>query len=574
MTHPSSFTLPEDPKEAQRLFQSLSPEQQLEFVLHKRGKERVQTIFLSEHPESLVQSLPEQEVFLTVKEVGEKDCLELIALTTPEQFQYLLDLEFWKRDQIDPEKVLHWIEILLESGEKKVVQFIRTTDPEFIALLLKKFLRVTTMDGEAIEMVDRLPLFTLDQFYFVDFKGVRTREVFEPFLRAFYRIDHEGYLRLMDALICELESELEETGYRLRNGRLNDYGFPDFEEALEIYQFIRPDILLREVSSSKSKLAEPLNKASSFFYLTFQEEGPFFSKVLSQIDAPDEIDRLKQEVTSLCNKAIVSEAIDLSNLSGMERAVKKAYHYLNLGLQYLSQEEEGRAIEVMRSLPIQKIFQCGVSLTLLLRKRAEMILNGPWFEGDREPLVLLDPPYLDMMDGVLRKRPTFYRNGTHDDFKDLQDLRATDAFLERIESVLSFFEKILQVTLRSIKEMDLSKCHPGRWQEITFSTILMTALVNKILTGRFRFEPIERVLLKDLLSSLFERDAEGKGTLNREVQKEQIQFLQSIETDPKRQSSLIEFLLFCLHLFEEEFGKLRPGEEMDPRFVKGLLIRC
>lgn len=574
MTQPSPFALPEDPKEAQSIFQSLSPQQQLELVLHRRGKERVQTIFLSEHPESLVQSLPEQEVFLTVKEVGEKDCLELIALTTPEQFQYLLDLEFWKRDQIDPEKILHWIEILLESGEKKVVQFIRSTDPEFIALLLKKFLRVTTMDGELTELVDRLPLFTLDQFYFIDFKGVRTREVFEPFLRAFYRIDHEGYLRLMDALICELESELEETGYRLRKGRLNDYGFPDFEEALEIYQFIPPDALLKRVGSLESKPSGPITKESSFFYLTFQGEGPFFSKILSSIDDPETVDRLKQEMTSLCNKAIIAEAIDLSNLSGMERAVKKAYHYLNLGLQYLSHEEEGRAIEVLRSIPIQKIFQCGVSLTLLLRRKAEVILNSPWFEGDRENLVLLDPPYIDMMEGVLRKRPTFYRNGTHDDFMALGDLKAMDAFLELIEGVLSFFEKALGITIRSLKEMDLRGCYPEKWQEITLSTILLTAFANKNLRGGFKFEPIERVLLKDLLSTLFERDAERKGTLNMEVQKEQIQFLQSIETDPKRQSSLIEFLLFCFRLFEEEFGKLPPGEEMDPRFVKGLLIRC
>jgi len=101
--------------------------------LQARGKDRLHYLFLSEHPEVLVQQLPELEVFLTVKEVGEKDCLDLISLTTPEQFQYLLDLDFWKRDQLDPEKILHWMEILLESGEKKITQFIHATDPEFMA---------------------------------------------------------------------------------------------------------------------------------------------------------------------------------------------------------------------------------------------------------------------------------------------------------------------------------------------------------------------------------------------------------------------------------------------------------
>lgn len=133
------LTLPEDAKEAQKIFNSLPIKSQVDTVLQARGKERLHTLFLSEHPEQLVQQLPELEVFLTVKEVGEKDSSDLISLTTPEQFQYLLDLDFWKRDELDPEKILNWMEILLES-------------------------------------------------------------------------------------------ELEEIGYRLRNGRLTDYGFPDLEE--------------------------------------------------------------------------------------------------------------------------------------------------------------------------------------------------------------------------------------------------------------------------------------------------------------------------------------------------------
>ncbi len=573
MIDPSVPSLPEDLEEAKRVFQSLSLQNQLELILRSRGKERLHALFLSEHPEELVQALPEQEIFLTIKEVGEKDCLDLISLTTPEQFQYLLDLEFWKKDRLDPEKILLWMELLLESGEKKVVQFLRTTDPEFLTLLLKKFLRVMTLDGEPIERTDHLPLFTLDQFYFIDFKGVRTREVFEPFLRAFYRIDPEGYRRLMEALICELESELEETGYRLRNGRLNDYGFPDFEEALEIYQFIPPDSLLKKVGSLEWKPLEPLKRESSFYYLTYQKEGPFFSNMLSRIDEPDELDRLKQEITSLCNKAIVAEAIDLSNLSGMERAVKKAYHYLNLGLQYLSGEEEGKAVEILRSLPVQKIFQCGVSLTLLIRRKAGAILNGPWFGGDRENLILLDPPHFEKMEGVLRKRPILYRDGVSEDFRDLRDLKEVESFLEWVEGIVSFLGGTLQISPRTLKEMDLNRCSPERWQEITLSTLMLTSLANRTLTGRFQFESIEKGLLKDLLSRLFERDAEGKGILRREVQSEWRHFLLSIERDPKQQTYLTDFLDFCLTRFEEEFGRLSMGEEIDPRFVKGLLIR-
>lgn len=140
----SSRLLPEDSEEAERVFNTLPVKQQVDLLLRSHGKERLHYLFLAKNPEQLVQRLPELEVFLTVKEIGDRDVIPLIAMTTPEQFQFLLDLDFWKKDELDPEKILHWIEVLLECGEKKIAQFIQSTDLEFIALLLKKFLRAST----------------------------------------------------------------------------------------------------------------------------------------------------------------------------------------------------------------------------------------------------------------------------------------------------------------------------------------------------------------------------------------------------------------------------------------------
>jgi hypothetical protein len=565
--------LPEDPKEAQRVFNSLSVMNQLELVLQARGKDRLQYLFLSEHPEHLVQQLPELEVFLTVKEAGERDCLDLIGLTTPEQFQFLLDLDFWKRDQLDPEKVFHWMEILLESGEKKVTQFIQSTDIEFIALLLKKFLHATTLDGEHVEGMDRLPLFTLDQYYFIHFRGKRTREVFEPFLQILYRVDRDSYQRLMDSLIVELESELEETGYRLRNGRLSDYGFPGFEESLEIYRFLNPDSPLSEGRPPSPVVQKERAKGSSIFYLAPQKEGPFFSSVLSEMDDLHEQDRLKQEITALCNKAIVAEAIDLSNIAAMERAVKKVYHTLNLALRYLSKDDEIKAFEILRSQPVQKLFQYGVSTTLLLRRKAESIFRGPWFSNDPETLVLLDPPHFETFEGLLRRRPSLYRGWNYEDFKSPQDLKEADDFLDSIETLVHFLGNELKVSPLYLKEMDLSSCTPDDWREVTLSTIFLTSVSNQILNGSFKFEAIGQGRMKDYLTRVFERNAQGKGVIKMEVKNGLRDWFISIEGEELKRQHLLAFQDFCLDLFEVQYGKIPPGEEVDPRFVKGLLIR-
>jgi hypothetical protein len=573
MADPSNLTLPEDPKEAQKAFQSLPTKDQLDMVLKVRGKERLHTLFLSENPEQLVQQLPEFEIFLTVKEVGEKDSLELISLTTPEQFQYLLDLDFWKKDRLDPEKILHWMELLVESGEKKVTQFIQSTDPEFIALLLKKFLEVITMEGEALETQDRLPLFTLDQYYYIHFKGKGAREIFQPFLEIFYRANFMGFRRLMDSLLVELESELEETGYRLRNARLADYGFPDFEEALEIYRFLNPDSLRGEESPPPIAGREEAGGGTSVFYLTFQDRGPFFSSVLSEIENLNEQDRLKQEITGLCNKAIVAEAVDLSNIAAMERTVEKVYHTLNLGLLYLSKEDRVKASHLLRSLPLQKLFQYGMSTTILLRRRAEFILKGPWFSGDEENLVLLDPPLFEKFEGLLRKRPALYRNWSYEDFRTLQDLEEAESFLKFIEAVVDFLGKELKVYPRYLKELDLSGSYPEDWREITLSTVFLTSLANHLLRGSFQFEAIEQARVKDFLYEVFERDAQGKGGIRMEVKERLREWLLLIESEESTRQDLLAFQDFCLDLLEEGYGKIPPDEKVDPRFVKGLLIR-
>jgi len=573
MADPFLLTLPEDQKEAEKVFNSLPIKNQLDIVLQARGRDRLRYLFLAEHPDQLIQELPELEVFLTVKEAGERDCLELISLTTPEQFQYLLDLDLWKRDQLDPEKVLHWMEILLESGEKKTSQFIESAGIEFIALLLKKFLHVTTMEGEHLEGMDRIPPFTLDQYHFIHFRGKRTREVFEPFLQILYWADRRSYQRLVDSLIVELESELEETGYRLRNGRLADYGFPDFEEALEIYRFVNPDSFMGGEGSSPVMSRDEADKEGPVFYLTFRNEGLFFSSALSKIEDAAEQDRLKQEITAVCNKAIVAEAIDLSNIAAMERAIKKVYHFLNLGLQYLSKEDEAKSLEILRSLPMQKLFQYGVSTTLLLRRKAESILQGRWFSNDQENLVLLDPPHFEKFEGILRKKPALYRNGAFEDFTNVQDLREADDFLEFINAVIHFLEKELNLSSVYLKEMDLSGCYPGDWREVTFSTIFLTSTANQILKGAFQFEAIGQALVKDLLQRVFGRDAQGKGVIKMEIKNGLRRWLESIEGDEVKRQHFLAFQDFCLDLFEAEYGKILPGEEVDPRFVKGLLIR-
>jgi len=51
------------------------------------------------------------------------------------------------------------------------------------------------------------------------------------------------------------------------------------------------------------------------------------------------------------------------------------------------------------------------------------------------------------------------------------------------------------------------------------------------------------------------------------------EWLHSIKNDPQRKFHFLAFRDFCVDLFEEEYGRIPPDEEIDPRFIKGLLTR-
>jgi hypothetical protein len=553
-------------------FKDLPLPRQVDFILRYPPKERLRLVFLSEHPKALVQSLPELDLYLTVKALGDRDAVDLVSLTTAEQLQFLLDLDLWKRDQLDPEKISHWIGLLLECGEERLLQFIRETDQEVIAQMLKKLLFVTKIEGELTERMDRTTLFTLDQQYWVAFRKPETRPVLQRFLEYLYLANPVGYPRLLESLIVEIESELEEIAYRFRKGRMADHGFPDFEEALGIYQFVNPDSLKpNRVEASTAPRTEkrflPVGLPPAF-----GEEGVFFSSVFSHVEDPSEQTHMRQQIAALYNRAIIAEPVDEFTLDGMKRVGERVFHTLNLGLEYASQKDGARGLEILRSVPIQRIFQAGVGVTILLRRKAEEILKGPWFQGDRENLLFLDPPHRERFEGLLRKRPALCREGVDGDFKSLRDFEETDRFLTMAGAWVSFLGEKLTILPRQIKNLDLASCYPKTWREITLSTLFLTSLAHQLLEGAFLFRAIGQSRLKEFVSRVLEKDEHGKGVVKLEIKSGLKEWFDSTESDEEKRLHFMALRDFCCNLLEEAYGKIPEGGKMDPRFVKGLLV--
>ena len=57
------------------------------------GREILERILRESNPRKVVEELPDGDLYWIVKKIGADDCLPVLELATPDQWQYLLDLE-------------------------------------------------------------------------------------------------------------------------------------------------------------------------------------------------------------------------------------------------------------------------------------------------------------------------------------------------------------------------------------------------------------------------------------------------------------------------------------------------
>lgn len=573
-----------DPLEAERRFNSLPFYEKLSLVLSVRGRDRERLILLSKEPERLVRAMPEEEFYFTVKEIGERDSLTLLELASPKQIAFCLDLEVWKKDRLKPQEMLKWLELLMDCGEEKTVEILRALDQELLVTFFQRYLQVFKPDAPIEEVeLDRDDLFTLDRHYYIRIRFRQAEEVLERLLDILFRLDQPLYRDLLEGTLWELRGEVEELARRWRQGRLADKGFPEWEDAMEIYRFIPPDLVdvekgIKDRFGPDDEMKRWGEVGSNFYLLPLPQES-FLREVLEEA-AQKGLGWLQGELVYLCNRAMVADSVDPSNLDAVKELLGRVYDYLNLGLSYLSKGDPQEALKAVRKLYLKEIFQVGFSLTLRLRHRLERILaESPWL--DKKDLHLLDPPLREFAQGLLRKKPLLYE-GVIDPssiryrtFKGLQEISLAEDLLSYIEAISSLHSDLYGWDPHEIKGVDLRGVHPDRWEDLTFKTLTLTALARGTLGEGFSFSPLTLTQLQEFLRRAFVVQGGRTGS---EFQPSFLhgvwKFVEALLRDvPLPQATLVKrFFSEALEDLRLEYRDL-VLEALDPRFLRFLALK-
>lgn len=548
--------------------------------------ERVRTIIDRPDVMRVVRALPVQEIFVTLKEVGPSDALELVELMSPAQVQGVLDLDAWRRDRLDPAQLGEWLEILYAANPDRAVKQIAALDLELLSLVFKMFTRIYDIkEGEDIPENPKLHSISPDQRYLIAYDEAdgRLAHALKQTVDRMFGTDLEFVIHLIESVRWETPSHLEETSFRWRSGRLADYGFAPPGDAQEVFAFVDPD---DKLARAPAEVPEPL---------AFREDDEDPPPDLStSVLLPDELlsgsgqsvlaralaladekvrRRFTHELIGASNRLHMATGGDLGDPASLKETVQRASDTIGVGLSYLAKGEPDRLAEPLTRLTALELFQAGHSLTMRIARelRARIRAEGSGLGG--EGMLRLDTPLRETVAGLLRPQPLLFgglMDPAREDyvpFSSLQEIaRASQAASEAaFRAELS--ARGLGVTDERMKELGVDDARTGP----SHGALVGAFLARVIVAEPTSIEPLDDDALRRLHARMKVGDFTGDDVARAQTAlgavAEGLAPLAGAPTADEAEERAAAFAGQVLHALAVELGAVA-ADDVDGRFVR------
>ena len=433
-------------------------QQMREKIVSMSPENALNTILDSPQPAALIHSFPEEDFYFLIHNIGIEDSHPLLSLASARQWEYIVDLEVWQKHRIELKSVTRWLDLLFKVDPNRFIQWFLHRKTEFMEFYLFKNIEVKIRqhDQDPSEFGDEF--FTYDDMFYVRFldAGLELEaEESEPddtikkdrnaFLSQFFKtlaaFDHITYQKLLLESCSVIPAETEEEAYRQRNVRLAEKGFLPYEEAIGVYQPLKPEDFKKQ--DTKFTTADPDRKL--FFPVPLYHSGildqeNLFTAALKKIKPGDVIEQIQIEFAGLCNLIISADQKNIREKEELKSIVKKVSGYLNIGLERLSPDhrtpDAGHCALLIQNYPLSNIFRVGYGMALEVKWRAEKWREQSWFEKQGLLLSFWGEQWLGVLGGLLIKKPLFfdnYKTGVlYREFMSMEDIRAAENILSEI----------------------------------------------------------------------------------------------------------------------------------------------
>ena len=459
------------------------------------AKTRQARILASPRSLDLVRGLSSESLFYTLKEIGLTDAGGLLALASPEQVRDMMDLDCWRKDRLDGQRLLSWLMFLDEAGSGKLAEWALQADVELLVWLVKRHCEVVRKaDVERDPDFNPGRYFSFDDQYLLRFVGDE-EPILGLLLERLRVLDYRFYTHILEQTLFELETQLEEEALRWRMARLADRGYPDFEQARELFRIVPPHTVRPEryprtgPPPSRSRDTEAVIPPDHAVLLVSEAQS-FFGTALSAAD-PAIWERLSIELAYLTNHVVMAEACDTGELSEIRRCAELVCDVLNIGLEYAAQGDPGRAAQLVQDSQLHAFFQIGWSLVLGLYQRAKHLDTVLQQKGEADWQRWMDTPFREAYAGVRRPMPAFFQGletpgeVLYRRFRNLADVR-------RIETVLSHIPHWFSALRPWLDEADRAAA-----QGLSLQAVWNTACIRWVVDRVPTVQPLQRAEVEE-----------------------------------------------------------------------------
>ncbi|MFC1592276.1 DUF6178 family protein [Thermodesulfobacteriota bacterium] len=574
-----------DQQNAEKIFNNLSLDRKVGLVLTAPWKRRMEIILMAADSRKLVQALPEEEVYWTIKQRGAEDSLAVISRTNHEQFQYLIDMDCWVKDCADIDKITTWYRLLSKCNESKVLEWFNRADEEFLSCSLKKLIKVFKIDEETdiSEEYDRMPLYTLDNMHYFQFFNEESRLILMPILNVLFESDRIRFHSIIEGVIWDMDAEAEAEAYNWRRSRISERGYPEFDEAMDIYQPLAENDVVEPALNYKDYIREEItSKYSIKLRYGIKNTGlpDYLLQTLQLIEDSDKLDEIQRHLAHLANKIIITDGMQEREIDDMKWALKKATGYISMALEQLSAGSLHVAAGLLMVQHPTRLFRFGHSSILRLQKRAAELLQRSRL-GERKLFVsFYDTPWAEVVTGLCKSRPKLFAglvqagDASYRDFSTLEELRKTEGALAEVSAAEALLFDKLGIDPDYLMGAFLSETALSEPVELKCSAVFLTVLAQKIVHDELRLQALQIDDARAFLQRVFtEKHADDRYGLAPTLYDDVVGLLTGrFNVTEEDRSALSGVVRVCLAVLEQEFASLVSADEIDPRYVRGLVI--
>jgi len=567
-----------DPDGLAQRIDAMTTLEQAEFALRLPAGQRMELMLNAPHPLRLIRALPDSELYLTVREVGPADALPLLALASAAQLTHLIDLESWRKDRFDADRSGAWVATILEAGEPALERLLQAMDDDLLALLFGRWMvikQIETIEDPDIHGHGEGDSGTEDGFLtpdgFCRFSPRRQEHVpsIKRMLQILFSKTPKRYGHIIWEAQWELPSVLEENAYHWRQCRMEEHGFPPWDEAVSIYAAAtgRTTHPLPEQPLQLENLAASRNPLR-----ILPEQNPLAGAIDSLPDG--ERERVLHEIVSLANHVLIADGKDTGDPEDHTRAIEKAMGCVALALSRRGATDAASVVESFGRIPLVELFREGYALIATLGTRAVKLKQDGWAAAHPDAMAMLDSPVRERVEGLLEIRPLFFELGI-DDKKGIYRDFHTPEEVEEAQVALEVAETFGRLLIEEFG-LDVPRVMRARRsaedQPISFGTFLVTALAWHHTAGELRGAPLPLEV-----ASRFLEDVAIPGMdqpeLTRQALEALIDAVHLRSPLTHREKSVFQaFGTYCLERLAEECRKRGGNRPIDPRRIASLHI--